>query len=119
MTRGGILAGIAAIALLAGVAVLVGGPVASAQSKKEVPLETKGDASERPWKRYAGWPTREYSKYNTLGNLVTAPASKERRKITGQITGEAANGEKVIDYRDRRGSCLGCAVVGLAGRELF
>ena len=70
MTRGGILAGAAAVALLTGAALLAGGPVASAQSKKEVPLETKGDASERPWKRYAGWPSRDYSKYNTLGNLA-------------------------------------------------
>src|SRR5262249_4395475 len=62
MTRGGILAGVGAIALLAGAAVLAGGPIASAQSKKEVPLDTKGDASERPRKRYAGWPTRDESK---------------------------------------------------------
>ena len=83
MTRGGILAGTVAIALLAGAVVLAVGPIASAQSKKEVPLDTKGDASARPWKRYAGWPTRDKSKYNTLGNLATPPAPKEPRKITG------------------------------------
>ena len=89
MTRGGILTGTAAIALLVGVVVLAGGPIASAQSKKEVPLDTKGEASERPWKRYAGWPTRDESKYNTLGNLATPPAPKQPRKITGPITGDA------------------------------
>jgi len=45
MTRGGILAGTAAMTLLAGAVVLAGGPIASAQSKKEAPLELKGDAS--------------------------------------------------------------------------
>ena len=85
MTRGGILAGTAAIALLAGAVVLAGGPIASAQSKKEAPLELKDDASERPWKRYAGWPTRDESKYNTLGNLATPPASKQPRKIVAQL----------------------------------
>ena len=79
MTRGGILAGTAAIALLAGAVVLAGGPIASAQSKKEAPLELKGDASERPWKRYAGWPTRDESKYNTLGNLATAAGAESSR----------------------------------------
>jgi hypothetical protein len=72
MTRGGILAGVAAVAVLAATFYVVGGPVA-AQSKREAPLELKGDASEHPWKRYAGWPTRDYSKYNTLGNLATPP----------------------------------------------
>ena len=68
--------------LLAGALVLAIGPIASAQTKKEVPLDTKGDASARPWKRYAGWPTRDKSKYNTLGNLATPPAPKQPRKIT-------------------------------------
>ena len=115
MTRGGILAGTAAIALLAGAAVLGIGPIASAQSKKEVPLDTKGDASERPWKRYAGWPTRDESKYNTLGNLATPPAPKEPRKVAGAITGDAANGAKLVADRNRGGSCLACHVMGPAG----
>jgi sulfur-oxidizing protein SoxA len=80
MTRAGILAGTAAITLLAGAVVLAGGPIASAQSKKQAPLELKGDASERPWKRYAGWPTRDESKYNTLGNLASPPAPKSRAR---------------------------------------
>src|SRR5262245_51004800 len=115
MTRGGILAGTAVIALLAGAALLVGGPIASAQSKKEVPLETKGDASERPWKRYAGWPTRDYSKYNTIGNLATPPAPKEPRKITGPISGDAKKGAELVADRNRGGSCLACHCIAPAG----
>ena len=77
MSRGGILAGSAVAALIAaGLFVIAGEQAASAQAKKEVPLETKEDASARPWKRYAGWPTRDYSKFNTLGNLASPPAPK-------------------------------------------
>src|SRR5690348_257158 len=115
MRRGGILAGAAAIALLTGAAMLAGGPTASAQSKKEVPLEVKGDASERPWKRYAGWPTRDESKYSTLGNLATPPAPKQARKITKPITGDAQKGAELVADRNRGGSCLACHVMGPAG----
>ena len=77
MSRGGILAGSAVAALLAaGLFVIAGEQGASAQAKKEAPLETKEDASARPWKRYAGWPSRDYSKFNTLGNLASPPAPK-------------------------------------------
>ena len=117
MTRGGILASGAAVALIAaGAFVIAGESGASAQAKnKEVPLETKGDASTRPWKRYPGWPTRDESKYNTLGNLATPPAPKQPRKITGPITGDAANGAKLVADRNRGGSCLACHVMGPAG----
>jgi L-cysteine S-thiosulfotransferase len=115
MTRGGILAGTAAIALLAGAVVLAGGPIASAQSKKEAPLDLKGDASERPWKRYAGWPTRDESKYNTLGNLATPPAPTGPRKITAAISGDAKKGAELVADRNRGGSCLACHVMGPAG----
>src|SRR4029078_8511503 len=100
MTRGGIVAGTAAMTLLAGAVVLAGGPIASAQSKKEAPLVRKGDASERPWNRYAGWPTRDESKYNTLGNLATPPAPKQPRKITGPIAGDAKKGAELAADRD-------------------
>ncbi len=62
MTRGGILASGAAVALIAaGAFIIAGESGASAQAKKnEAPLEIKGDASTRPWKRYSGWPTNSY-----------------------------------------------------------
>ena len=83
--------------------------------KKEAPLETKEDASARPWKRYAGWPTRDYSKFNTLGNLASPPAPKEPRKISGPITGDAKKGAEMVADRNRGGSCLACHVMGPAG----
>jgi sulfur-oxidizing protein SoxA len=116
MSRGGILAGSAAAALIAaGLFVIAGEQGASAQAKKEAPLDTKEDASARPWKRYAGWPARDYSKFNTLGNLASPPASKEPRKISGPITGDAKKGAEMVADRNRGGSCLACHVMGPAG----
>jgi L-cysteine S-thiosulfotransferase len=116
MSRGGILAGSAVAALIAaGLFVIAGEQDASAQAKKEVPLETKEDASARPWKRYAGWPTRDYSKFNTLGNLASPPAPKQPRKISGPITGDAKKGAEMVADRNRGGSCLACHVMGPAG----
>ncbi len=116
MSRGGILASSAAAALIAaGLFVIAGEQGASAQAKKEAPLETKEDASARPWKRYAGWPTRDYSKFNTLGNLASPPAPKEPRKISGPITGDAKKGAEMVADRNRGGSCLACHVMGPAG----
>jgi sulfur-oxidizing protein SoxA len=116
MFRGGILAGSAAAALVAaGLFVIAGANGARAQAKKEAPLETKEDASARPWKRYTGWPTRDYSKYNTLGNLASPPAPKEPRKISGPITGDPKKGAEMVADRNRGGSCLACHVIGPAG----
>ena len=116
MFRGGILAGSAAAALVAaGLFVIAGANGARAQAKNEAPLETKEDASARPWKRYTGWPTRDYSKYNTLGNLASPPAPKEPRKISGPITGDPKKGAEMVADRNRGGSCLACHVIGPAG----
>src|SRR5512132_1345911 len=117
MARRGILAAGAAmvVALAGGVFVALESSVHAQTTKKEAPLELKEDASERPWKRYAGWPTRDYSKYNTIGNLATPPAPKEPRKITGPITGDAKKGAEMVADRNRGGSCLACHVMGPAG----
>lgn len=117
MRRGILTAGTTAVALLvAGAFVLPAGVSAQAPSKKrEALIDTKGDASARPWKRYPGWPARDYSKYNTLGHLATAPAPKEPRKLAGPITGDAAKGAKLVADRGRGGSCLACHVMGPAG----
>lgn len=112
--RAGMLA--AGAAALAAMAVGVMTPVpAGAQTKKEAPLATDGDASTRPWKRYGNWPSRDYSKYNTLAKLASAPAPKEPRKITAPIAGDAAKGAKLVADRARGGSCLACHVMGPAG----
>ena len=116
MTRGGILASGTAVALLVASAfVVVGQPGANAQAKKEAPLETNGDASTRPWKRYAGWPTRDESKWNTLDHISSPPAPTTPRKLAGPVTGDAANGAKLVADRNRGGSCLACHVMGQAG----
>ena len=116
MTRDGFLASSMAVVLFcAGAFVSAGGSGASAQANKQAPLEINGDASARPWKRYAGWPTREESKYNTLGNVATPPAPKQPRKLSDPITGDATKGAELVADRNRGGSCLACHVMGPAG----
>jgi len=89
---------------------------ANAQAKKrDAQLETKGDASVRPWMRYSGWPARDMSKYNTLGNLASPPAQTKPRTIAGTITGDAIKGAELVADRNRGGSCLACHVMGSAG----
>ena len=102
-------------AIIAGAFVVAGASGVYAQAKKTVPLELTGDAAARPWKRYPGWPVADYSKYNTLGQLASAPTPKEPRKIVGPVTGDAANGAKLVADRTRGGSCLACHVMGPAG----
>lgn len=114
--RAGILAtgAVAVVALAAGVMTLVPAG-ANAQAKKEAPLVTDGDAAARPWKRYNGWPSRDYSKFNTLAHLASPPAPKEPRKIAGPIDGDAKKGAQLVADRTRGGSCLACHVMGPAG----
>ncbi|HVG51315.1 MAG TPA: hypothetical protein VM867_06765, partial [Xanthobacteraceae bacterium] len=107
-----VAAAFSAIALL-GVAVWPSH--APAQAKKEAPLVLDGPASEAPWKRYREWPQRDMSKFNTLAKLASPPAPKEPRKLSGPITGDAANGQKLVADRARGGSCLACHVMGPAG----
>jgi sulfur-oxidizing protein SoxA len=115
MTRGGILASGTAIALfIAGVLIAGGQTYVNAQPKKEAPLDTKDDASARPWKRYSGWPARDESKWSTLANVSSPPAPTQPRKI-GSVAGDAANGAKLVADRNRGGSCLACHVMGQAG----
>ncbi len=88
---------------------------AAAQAKTEAPLDVAGAAAQSPWKRYNGWPTRDYSKFNTLANLASPPAPKQPRKLTAPIAGDAAKGAELVADRNRGGSCLACHVMGLAG----
>jgi len=115
MTRGGVLASGAAVALFIAGALIVGGQTyANAQPKREAQLETKADASARPWKRYPGWPARDESKWSTLGHVSSPPAPTQPRKVES-ITGDATNGAKLVADRNRGGSCLACHVMGQAG----
>jgi L-cysteine S-thiosulfotransferase len=109
-----VAAGLGATALVAAAAFVSGGQ-SYAQTKPLPPLDLKGDAAARPWKRYSGWPTRDESKFNTLANLASPPAPKEPRKLTEPVTGNAENGAKLVADRTRGGSCLACHVMGPAG----
>src|SRR5689334_13187306 len=117
MTRGGILAGAAALVIVSAAAIAAFvEPGAHAQARgKEAPLDTKGDASARPWKRYAGWPARDESKWSTLAQVSSPAAPKTPRKLGAPLTGNAENGAKLVADRNRGGSCLACHVMGPAG----
>ena len=117
MTRGRILAGGVAVAILVATGAFVTAPSsdANAQQKGTAPLDLGPDAAATPWKRYTGWPARDMSKFNTLAKLASPPAPKEPRKITGAIEGNAENGAKLVADRNRGGSCLACHVMGPAG----
>ena len=111
MRRGGLLF---AAVVAAGAVVALGALPGAAQVSKKAPLDTKDDASARPWKRYSGWPARDESKFNTLARIVSPPAPKAPRPVPA-LTGNAANGEKLVADRNRGGSCLACHVMGPAG----
>ncbi len=103
-----------AAGMIAAAGLLPFGFAAHAQDKA-APLDVTGDASPRPWKRPAGWPTRDESKFNTLAKLASPPAPKEPRKLTTPLSGNAENGAKLVADRTRGGSCLACHVMGPAG----
>ena len=110
-------AGVAASALILASVLMVSssGDARAQGAKSAAPIETAEDAAARPWKRYPGWPAADYSKFNTLAKLASAPAPKEPRKLSGPIEGDAANGAKLVADRTRGGSCLACHVMGPAG----
>jgi sulfur-oxidizing protein SoxA len=112
--RGGYLAG---AALIAGAVFAAGAAQAQEHAAKKPlpPLELKGDAAARPWKRYSGWPARDESKWSTLEAVSSPAAPKEPRKLPEGLTGDAAKGAKLVADRNRGGSCLACHVMGQAG----
>lgn len=96
--------------------VLAPGLAAWAQKTAMAPLDTAGDAAPRPWKRYPDWPQRDESKFNTLANgHLSPPAPTAPRVLSAAISGDAANGQKLVADRSRGGSCLACHVMGQAG----
>jgi sulfur-oxidizing protein SoxA len=105
----------AALAILAlSIAVLVGLQT-RAQTPRLAPLAIAGEASARPWIRYAGWPTRDTSKFNSLTALVSPPIPAAPRKLAKELAGNAAAGQKLVADRSRGGSCIACHVMGPAG----
>lgn len=84
-------------------------------TKAQAPLELGEDAAARPWKRYANWPARDGSKFNTLAKLASPPPATAPRKLSAPIDGNAETGAKLVADRNRGGSCLACHVMGPAG----
>ncbi len=102
--------------ILGGVAASAFTAIAIAQTKGPAPLVLEGSAARTPWQRYSAWTTRDASQFNTLANQhASSPAPKEPRKIEGPVTGDAANGAKLVADRTRGGSCLACHIMGPAG----
>ncbi|MBO0758077.1 MAG: sulfur oxidation c-type cytochrome SoxX [Bradyrhizobiaceae bacterium] len=96
--------------------VLLPDMAASAQQTALPPLVTAGDAAPRPWKRDPTWPQRDESRFNTLANRhLSPPAPQAPRALRTPISGDPANGQKLVADRSRGGSCLACHVMGQAG----
>lgn len=114
MMRRALAVGVGAlIAVAFGVAC---GPVVSALAQQKAPLALSGNAAARPWKRYPDWPQRDESKFNTLADgHLSPPAPALPRNVPGAITGNPANGQRLVADRTRGGSCLACHVMGQAG----
>src|SRR5438034_666571 len=86
-----------------------------AQNARLAPLAVEGPASPVPSVRYAGWPTRDTSKFNSLTRMVSPPAPGAPRKFGKELIGDPAAGQKLVADRSRGGSCLACHVMGPAG----
>jgi len=108
------LAGVALAILAMSVAVVASLQI-RAQNHGFAPLAIDGAAAARPWVRYAGWPTRDTSKFNSLTALASPPSPTAPRKLTRELAGDPAAGQKLVADRSRGGSCLACHVMGPAG----
>ena len=86
-----------------------------AQNARLAPLAIEGPASPVPSVRYAGWPIRDTSKFNSLTRMVSPPAPSAPRKLGKEVAGDPAAGQKLVADRSRGGSCLACHVMGPAG----
>jgi sulfur-oxidizing protein SoxA len=90
--------------------------VLPAAAQTRPPLLAGGDAAPAPWKRYTGWPTRDTADFNTIADAhASPPAPSAPRKLDRPVTGDAANGQKLVADRTRGGSCLACHIMGPAG----
>jgi sulfur-oxidizing protein SoxA len=105
---------LASVAVLAGAAMLAVGLNSSATPSRGAPLAKEGSAAKTPWARYGGWPSADYTAYNTLAHLASppAPAVGAVQKLDGPIAGDPANGAKLAYDRARGGSCVACHVMG-------
>jgi len=85
------------------------------RTKRPAPIAIEGDAARRPWTRYPGWTTRDYSAFNSLASIASPPAPRQPRTLASPIVGDPAIGRQLVADRSRGGSCLACHVMGTAG----
>ena len=112
---GAIAAGVM-IGLAVGVFAIEANRVAG-QTTKVAPLALDGPASAAPWKRYGDWPKQSWDKFNTLAKADASPPPPklgELVKITEEIKGDAAQGQRLAFDRSRGGGCLACHAMGPA-----
>ncbi len=91
--------------------------VASTAMAQTAPLQLDGSATTTPWQRYKGWSKTVWDNYNTLANPKATP-SPGAEIATGEITGDAAKGQKLAFDRSRGGGCLACHVMGTSTQEV-
>ena len=88
-----------------------------AQPSQPAPLQLEGSAAPTPWKRYGDWNKARWDSYNTLAApTVTPPPGEEI--VAAQVTGNAAEGERLAFDRSRGGGCLACHVMGPKTQEV-
>ena len=111
------------VALMALGVAAIGGAVAldigevAGQARREAPLALDGAASTTPWTRYRDWPKPSWDKFNILSKTdASPPAPKPEavKKISEEIKGDPAEGQKLAFDRSRGGGCLACHAMGPA-----
>jgi sulfur-oxidizing protein SoxA len=84
---------------------------ATTVSAQPAPLQLEGSAAAMPWKRYGDWNKTRWDKYNTLAQPKLTPPHGDEIAFK-EVTGDAANGQKLAFDRSRGGGCLACHVMG-------
>ena len=88
------------------------------KERRAAPMALEGDASARPWKRYAGWPDWTNPNFNTVAALRSPPKPTHPRKIVGPIEGDPVKGAELTTAGRGAANCLACHIVGNRGTNL-
>lgn len=88
------------------------------EANRTTPMAIEGPASAQPWKRYAGWPADDFTKFSDVSAVRSSPAPKAPRKLAGPLAGDAAKGADLTLSGRGAANCLACHVVGDRGTNL-
>lgn len=88
------------------------------EANRTTPMATEGPAAARPWKRYAGWPADDNTKFSDVAAARSPPAPKAPRKLAGPLGGDAGKGAELTLAGRGAANCLACHVVGDRGTNL-